>query len=218
VTTSTRIGPGGELPLYLPLPKNIGSFLATPLIAADPAHTITGGGDWLRRPQAPTQRAYAPGFGPVQLTAKGGLYQPPVALADLINAASPGPQGLLQFDQGGIADALAPASAPLELRVNINAFPASIATPLIAGSTLTRATFKATRSTGLIQGSLGFRNAVGSATINRTASYFGLVVRDGTAHQAGGYFLLPQLPALATDPVNATPILSGRVRLATPPP
>ena len=218
VSASTRIGPSGELPLYLPLYRNTGSLLATLEIAADASHTVSGDGDWLRKAQAPSQRSYQAGFGPIDLTAKGGLYLPPLSLADLINAVSPNPQGLLRFNQGGIAAAIAPAAAPLNLTVNLSTYPGSVATPLVPGAALTRSTFKAVRNTGLIQGSLGFSNVVGTKTLRRTANYLGMVVRDGAAHQATGYFLLPQLPALPTDPANATPILSGQVTLTAPPP
>jgi hypothetical protein len=48
------------------------------------------------------------------------------------------------------------------------------------------------------------------AVINRVVSYFGLIINNGSVEQGWGYFLLPQLPANATEKTTATPILSGQ--------
>jgi hypothetical protein len=79
-------------------------------------------------------------------------------------------------------------------------------------------TLKITPKTGVVTG--GFKlseahpdavNGGKPAVINRTVSYFALIVKDGLGEQGIGYFMLPQLPATAAESNTKTPILSGQV-------
>ena len=169
---------------------------------------MTGGLDWVKKPQAPAKRdrSYAGGFEMLaqeQLSVSGGRYTPPprVDLPSLLPSLAAGPDNAeLIFSSGGL-----PATVTRLMEIKPDH---SVLLPVQLPAN--RITLKVNATTGLFSGVMTHED--GSPAVQRTASYQGLIIPGSGG---AGYFLLPSLPDPSGVPpttLTNSPIYSGRVQ------
>ena len=219
-TSATFVGPNGQVLVYRTLyaPNARGSGLGQlgiSLGTSNELNTLGGTLNWWR-PATPgtSGRTYAAGFDPMDLAAVGSRYVPPVSpniVLNITNVAANTENSRINCVEANVENALAVPSF-----VDFNVSPAHRA--LAISSNGRGVTLRITPSTGVITGAFKLSqphpDAVNGGTpaiINRSVSYFGLIVKDNLGEQGIGYFMLPQLPTSAAQSNSKTPILSGQV-------
>jgi hypothetical protein len=220
-TSATFVGPTGQILIFRTLyaVNARGSVLGqlnVTLGGSNDLNTLAGTVNWWR-PATPgtSGRTYAAGFDPMDLTGVGSRYTPPVSPNVVMNI-----NGLLPANTANsrvnLVEANVESALPVPSFVDFNVNPTHKA--LAVSSNGRGVTLKITPKTGVVTG--GFKlseahpdavNGGKPAVINRTVSYFALIVKDGLGEQGIGYFMLPQLPATAAESNTKTPILSGQV-------
>jgi hypothetical protein len=219
-TSATFVGPTGQVLVYRTIyaanarGSILGQLGITAAIGNNPQNTVAGTVNWWR-PATPgtSGRTYAAGFDPMDLTAVGSRYTPPVSpnivldLNNTVNSAN----GRVNMVEANVENAL-----PVPTFTDFNVSSTHKTLPFSANGR--GVTLKITPKTGVVTGSFklsqahpDLANGGTPATINRTVSYFALIVRDGLGEQGIGYFMLPQLPTSAAQSNSKTPILSGQV-------
>ena len=197
--------------------SHVGQFLIAPATPMT-ENTLTGTTTWSKPATlrtTSTDTVYKNGFGPLAVTADGGVYVAPAkgAIVPGFSAVAVGQTNAkLNFTLGNLDmedkefTQLLCISIPSAISL-INT--AVIAPPITNTTKMT--TF--TASSGLFSGSYiipGTTNA-----LNRPANFYGQLVKIGATTQGYGYFLLPQLTA-ADETVTSAPMSSGRVILGSP--
>jgi|JI6StandDraft_1071083.scaffolds.fasta_scaffold00500_7 hypothetical protein len=229
-TNATYAGPHGQILLFQVLTTTKGSILGTLDIDATndgllDDDGLTGTVSW-SRPLNAKSRVYPAGFGPVDLTAVGARFTPPVApdlVLDLIVGVD---KAKLNFADGGLAGSV--------IDPNVDEFDIikgnkPVLPPLL--STGNPGSVKITAlsaTTGFFTGTFVVEDdeiRTGTFTgkkIKRTATFNGILTHDGTAKIGAGHFLLAELPhdadPGALPPIKATTpttslMLSGSVLL-----
>jgi hypothetical protein len=150
----------------------------------------------------------------MDLAAVGSRYVPPVSpniVLNITNVAANTANSRINCVEANVENAL-----PVPSFVDFNVSPAHRA--LAISSNGRGVTLRITPSTGVITGAFKLSqphpdaaNGGTPAIINRSVSYFGLIVKDNLGEQGIGYFMLPQLPTSAAQSNSKTPILSGQV-------
>ncbi len=214
-TTTSVLGPTGQVPVWQMLYGNKGSIVGGCSITANAAHTVGALASspitWQKKAQPLTVRTYQSGFGPLTLTPSGGKYIVPAAtpapshklvmgLADSPVVAN---NAKLSLTQAGVTTSTTWASTP------------GIADTLFSVSLANLATFTPATNPG--KASLKFTAATGDFTGTFTlaeptpagskATFKGKII--STSNHGHGYFILPALAPAA--------ILSGRVELMANP-
>lgn len=221
-TASTYAGPTGEVAVFKTLysSKARGSVVGSldidqenPVDTTD--NTLEGTVSWWKPAQA--GRAYAAGFGPLDLEAIGSRYTPPATGVPVMGITPP-------LAVGQVNAVVELVSANVETATPVTTVPAANQTGFSV-STVSRAvadplnnprkmTLVFNAKTGAVSGkfTLSAPHPFGGtpAVINRVVSYLGLIIDNGVEQQGWGYFLLPQLPSNAAEKTTATPILSGQ--------
>ncbi len=181
-------------------------------------NTLEGTVEWWRpEDPAPRQRNYKAGFGPFDLAVDGGRYVDPKLLnptVPVVMDLTPG-VGIINarsiFTEAEV-DAAQPASNVVEWAVNLanKAFNASAA----QAQDFRKTTLVITAKTGALKGKFTLVQEVNPITgkkITRNVSYLGLIVNSSDGFRGIGYFMLPQLPAVAGQTPSNTPIMGGRM-------
>jgi ELWxxDGT repeat protein len=238
ITCGTHVGPSGEVLLYQSLYTTArkGSIcgllnLSTGAVLDSPNdNVITSSApfDWTRPPAtavlgtATNTRTYRAGFGladtpavttPVELEAFGGYYQPEVHLLQIGTGSTTLDNASLAFTEAGVNLPTREPDLP-SLAVNLSAV--KVLTPSTA---LTKIT--AVVKTGIFNGSFALADDDITTTtpaalnnkadeLKRTVNYLGLIVPEAGNHRGVGYFMIPQIPPVATAAKTAQ-ILSGKV-------
>lgn len=193
VTSSTFVGPAGQVFIFQTLYKGKGSFLGDfvidTLADTDPANNQINGGlaSW-RRPlnTARTNKLYRSGF-LFDLNILGGAFRTP-ASATLLGLTA-GSSAELKFTQANISSAAQQPNAT----VTINASNGVTVTPIVAAA---KTKLSATAATGAFKGSF-------EATAKKVTNYTGLIVPIRGVHTGVGYFLLDQAGTPATQQSGA---------------
>ncbi len=230
-TCATFCGQHGEVLVYQLLYSNLGSVVGTLDITqgTDGSYVPLYGDNTLGgtvsclRPATATH-VYKTGFGPLDLTAGGGRYVPPVAPALLFGVDDNGTNNNAHvvFTDGGISgtskDATGSQNNP-NVNVRIKAGGLVFVPPNTTSTTLA-----ITQSTGYFTGHatlVDTNPAKPGYNITRTPYYYGMIIRDtanGNVMRGYGFFLLPRRPDLVTQTVLTTDQLSGQVVLEKSPP
>lgn len=204
LTGSRSVDSGGAFSLYHALYQKSGSLVGPLLInalALDPTERpLIGSLTWSK--PASSGRSYVAGFGAIPLAADGNYLAP--------------------AGKGHIALGL-PAAGPVQLRFSGAGLELSDTDPNLAvtwtadhklqlpATNPAKVGLSLNPANGAMKGSFTLVDT--APPLTRKVAFLGQLVRgsDGTV-KATGHFLLPQLPD-AGQKANATPILSGRVRL-----
>ncbi len=209
----------GNMTLFRLLYRNAGSLLGVLNIDSASSFTLAASEvSWLKKAQAANSRdrVYKAGFGPLDLAVVGRPYAIPgtgaLAMGLTANAAG---NAMLTFEEGGAPD---PATnldvAALEVKEG-SPKAAGIVSANPGGVTLTLTPGKGTTFvpgvTGSLKGSFKLTDAAG----NRTATFTGMIVDDGSGPVGYGFFLLPKLPEAGppATTLRTSPILSGNLLL-----
>lgn len=213
LTHSGFLGPQGQIGLFAtlygkPVPGSVTGVLTLGLgdLPANPAdNPLSGLLTWSRPDRRPKGgQTYAAGFGPIELTALGGCFNPPPLL---LNVPAGGGEAELRFAGAGVEGSSIIPDVTVSITANNRAIPSVIQNP--AGVKL-----KTTPAKGLFSGSFTLKDPhwekPAPAVWPRKSSYQGIILRNGEAFTGHGYFLLPQLPA-ANPKTNPPDILSGQV-------
>ncbi len=228
ITSSSMIGPNGEVMLFSMLYNNTGSVLAQIDIgdsnlgtAAVPQLRVDGQLRWIKDgPQSVTERNYQSGIPETFLSVLGGLYLKPgtnLILMGLPNVATTVSNVMVDFSEGGLSTASRNPDRNVRLTtVNTVGYP-------FASDAKTSLAVNA--ATGAFNGSFELLDN----TIRRTAAYQGLIIPaiphtpavvnssnvvlaneiSAVGAQGVGYFLLPELlPTITKSKIN-----SGKVTL-----
>lgn len=225
LTCASFVGPDGEVLIFQTLYTPVkGSLIGVPkitLAATNKDNTFAGALSWIRPSNTTkTARTYKDGFGPVSIAVSGGRYDVPDAGMVAFNVSA-GTSLDLFFSEGGI-NLDAPNRA--DLRVSIGdknkITPISVTNPsLTTLKSVVPATGAFTGSFTLVDNNL---IAASPATLKRTVTFQGLIVKEGSGYVGVGYFLLPLRPSPTPPATTATtsPILSGHLSILpviTPP-
>lgn len=218
-TSSTFVGPTGQFLIFRTLyaANARGSVIGTLQIQEELVNrenTLSGGLSWWR-PVTPaaTARLYKAGFGPIDIVAGGGRYDPPFpnTIVMGINPTMTPFNATISFNEANVETAV-PITNAVDMVVGIN--------HRVIMNTVNdrRVTLKITPRTGLLSGRFVLSethpfpaNPNRPTTLTRNVSYLGAIIKNGGIEEGLGYFLLPQLPASAAEPANRTEILSGQM-------
>jgi len=221
VTGGTYVGPDGHILLFNLLYANrgshVGQFTLTP---ASPVtnNAVSGATSWFKPgPLLPTSTdtVYKDGFGPLTVTAAGGVYVPPAKGLRVMGLLTvPNPNAKLSFTLGGLTiGGAAPEFTQFINIVNPSATGLTNTAVITAPITNTTKVTTLTATTGLFAGSFQINGA--TTALNRPAPFFGQIVKIGATTEGYGYFLLPTVP-VPPKTVTTSPKQSGRVVLGVP--
>ncbi|GEP41736.1 choice-of-anchor D domain-containing protein [Brevifollis gellanilyticus] len=226
-TCGTFVGPQGQILIFQTLHTPKGSLCGT--LDIDPTDTgmlnddvLEGSVSW-SRPANTKSRVSPAGFGPVDLTAFGGRYTPPVAPALVLGLTVNVDKAMITFEDGGLAGAsINPNVAAFDILAgNKPSLPASLSLGNPGSVKITKLDAK----TGLFTGSFVLNDtelrtgpAFNGKMLSRTASFSGILTTDNMGPVGVGHFLLPEMPHDAMPPLPATTpttgtMLSGSVTL-----
>jgi autotransporter-associated beta strand protein len=232
-TTATYVGPDGQVAVFrtiysskargsvvgnLVIDKQTvsGTAAGTVVDAFDQDNTLTGTVSWWKPAQ--TGRAYAAGFGPLDLDAVGSRYVAPatgVRVMGLVDPVFPSTiNSIVELVEANVENAglVTTVPAPNQTGFNVAINNRAVADVL---NNPRRMTLTINARTGLLTGrfSLSQAHPHGGtpSQVNRTVSYQAMIIGNGLTQQGFGYFLLPQLPSSQFESTSATPILSGQV-------
>lgn len=221
ITGSAFMGPQGQILIFQPLYKTTpkGSLIGSLRVdleddlSNDIDNTVSGLVSWLR--PASTARAYAAGFGPVELEAVGQRYVAPASDQILLGLPDQEGNAILEFTGAGI-DA---AELDPDLVFRISSKNAVVLPKAGSEANATKLKCKITAKTGLVTGSFTLEDADpsgGSKRLKRVVTFQGLMPASSAGSGAYGYFLLPRLPATPGEKPTATPMDSGLMTLEAP--
>jgi DNA-binding beta-propeller fold protein YncE len=221
VTLAGAIGQGGYLPFRALLYQKTGVAQGTLKIAVDEDGRSLRASEvlWFKMAQSKFGRQYMDGFGPLEPTVVGGLYEIPSASDIALDLPKGSGNARLVFEVGGLPDP--------EVRVNLSALelqagsPAKVLLPeanpgkVKLSVTPGKGTAFNAASTGLIKGSFELSDpGPNGKPLKRKAAFTGRIVRESGGQKALGFFILNELLEDGSDtPANKTPQLSGRVIL-----
>lgn len=227
-TSATFVGPQGQVLLFGTLLSK-GSLLGQ--VDIDFAsEMITGSASWMRPPNS-ASLTYPLGYGPVDLTAVGGKYTPPVGAALVLGISLGVDKAQLLFDAGGLSTAaFNPDVNEFDLLAkNAVKMPTALTTANPASVKIT----SLSATTGVFSGTFVLEDtelraapAFAGKKLKRPGSFAGILTHDGVAQIGLGHFLLPELPRdsnlLVVPPIPGTTtttsqILSGSVILEKKP-
>ncbi|MEN3941081.1 Ig domain-containing protein [Prosthecobacter sp. SYSU 5D2] len=211
LTSSTTMGPHGELALYATQYANKGTMLGTLTVDEDEdglfmGNDVSGSLTWLK--PAGKGRVYAAGFGPVDLVAEGGYLGTATKRPVVLGLPATGSFSMA-FEGAGVE---ASATNPdVTGALWTEKYKADFSDAVNAG----KVTLKVNKATGAVTGSLTLTETT-PPLVRKGVKFMGQVVRmsDGQI-KAAGYFLLPQIATDGQKP-NATPILSGVFQISQP--
>jgi hypothetical protein len=183
---------------------------------ADQDNTLEGEVIWWKPAQA--GRAYAAGFGPIDLTAVGSRYVPPVTgvrVMGLVDPVFPSSiNSVVELVEANVENAGVSTTVPAANQTGFNVAINNRAAADVINNPR-RMTLVINARTGLLTGRFALSEAhpFGGTPnpVNRTVNYQAMIIGNGVTQQGFGYFLLPQLPSSQFERVTATPILSGQV-------
>ena len=229
-STTTFVGPLGQVLIYQPLYTKpgslIGTLIVTPGVDGASATLSSDAISWFKAPQtAPSDRFYKEGF-LVSCSAVGGLYKAPAAgdvaagLPDVSN------NGAVSFN--GLAE-----SSETIPNSTFTLTSAAKLTMAIGPDNPAKTTLTVNATTGLFSGGFtlvdqDFNTQIGTdldgnaiyKKVTRTVKYEGLIVDDGMTATAGGFYLAPNLPDPSAEPPTTltTSLIGGGVVSITPNP
>jgi len=182
---------------------------------------------WLKlaEPTASKGRLYKAGFGPLELTTIGRKYVIPVSGIALNLTANAAGNAKIAFAEGGLAsattnpnaDSIVITSGSPKVVTVLAPNPGIVALTVTPGSGA--ATTFVSGTTGSIKGSFQLIDADTTVTpnkpITRKADYQGMIVDDGVAQKAYGFFILAEMPSAGPPKTTITTSkqLSGSVVL-----
>jgi len=228
VTLASPIEKGGNLTIFKLLYLNAGSFLAVLNIdSTDSFNLVDSEVSWLKlaEPTASKGRLYKAGFGPLELTTIGRKYVIPVSGIALNLTANAAGNAKIAFAEGGLAsattnpnaDSIVITSGSPKVVTVLAPNPGIVALTVTPGSGA--ATTFVSGTTGSIKGSFQLIDADTTVTpnkpITRKADYQGMIVDDGVAQKAYGFFILAEMPSAGPPKTTITTSkqLSGSVVL-----
>ncbi|HYF36129.1 MAG TPA: Ig domain-containing protein, partial [Prosthecobacter sp.] len=216
-TTSTFIGPVGQVLLYQSLYTNKGSFfgkltVTTGATADDTA--ITGAPSWFKPAPLPSSRdtIYRDGFGPFDLTAEGGTFIPPAKGNVIMGFDNVDNNAQLDFEQGSLTPAEEPDIVFSIRNTSPTATTNKAILPTFASGNNPFKVTMTTLNTGTGAFAGGFTIPGATVAKNRVATYSGMAVRVGGIYQGSGFFLAPKTP-VGSETVATAPKSSGSVLL-----
>lgn len=201
------LGPDGEVLVFVPLYKKLGSIAGEIAITTNPAqpfveNELSGGLQWIK--PATTGRTYPAAFGLVNVTVSGNYMARSSRGSIVLGLPSYNEPSTLDFSEANIGTAA--LNPDLVNLVNFSATTRKATFPAPGSAqNQARTTITINAATGAVSGS--FLLIDGST--RRPVTYQGMIVVTPTgAITAAGYFLLPQLPL-----TSSSPILSGKMEL-----
>lgn len=207
-TSAGFAGSDGTVTVYAPVYKKLGTLLGDFRVdAADTGiedNIISGSLSW-SKPAGMKTRAYAGGFGPVNLSVEGACIGPATKRKQVLGLPAPGNFSLTFQGAGLELSATDPDS--------VFAFTDKLkVAPPPSAQNPAKVTLAITPASGKVAGKFSLVETT-SPLKRSNVPFLGQVVRlsDGSV-KAAGYFLLPQIPGSGEKPA-ATPILSGEFSL-----
>lgn len=212
-TSATYAGPHGQILVFQVLPTSKGSILGTlDIDAGDDGllddDGLTGTVSW-SRPANAKSRLYPAAFGPVDLTAFGARFTPPVAPDLILDLVVGVDKAKLTFADGGLAGSVID---PNVAEFDVIAGNKAVLPPLLSAENPGSVKITAlSATTGIFTGTFLVEDdelrggTFAGKKIKRAANFSGILTHDGTAKIGAGHFLLPELPQDA-DPVAVPPI------------
>ncbi len=198
ITSTSFVGQGGEILVYVPLYNNRGSLAGklnlTPHDAALPDNAITGSPTWFKAEPLPGSKdnTYRDGFGPLALQTEGDAYPPLPPGGLLFGMTSANPQAQLELTRGGLdsegkefTQELTLANPSATGQVNV----VTVTTPIQNSLKLP----VVTTGTGAFSGE--FTLAGATPAQNRKVPFQGLIVSRPGGVMGYGWFLLPETSA-----------------------
>lgn len=230
--TTSHLSPEGTVFVYQTLYATPikGSFIALLDMNVGPPAIFSSSNsvsNWFRPADtraATIARTYKDGFGPEDLRPFGGLYDPPaktvIPMELPAGTGSPLKNAQLTFQQLLGDDPLA-----VNADVSLNLKPAGITT--INTPNPKAVTFKLTPADGRFNGAYTTKDAdprppvppaIARPAVTRTATYQGIIVRNGGVQSGYGFFLRNALPkADGSTTTTTSPVHSGPVKLLSAP-
>lgn len=208
VTFSTFLSDQGDIGMFVPQYKGLGTLQGTLKITTDPLAEFAGnmiGGTLSWYKPGTVTRTYGPSFGPLTLAVEGG-YLAPASTGNIILGLPDIGSAQLRFTDGGLAvSTMDPDTTFTYTDDNKIVPPAALDNPA-------KATVAINAATGAVTGNFTLVESVTNFTRPKVP-FFGQVVRkaDGSV-RAVGYFLLAQIPSGTQKPTD-TQILSGGVQV-----
>lgn len=201
-TTSTHLGPQGQVLLYQSLYSNRGSLAGRITLTSHddetPDNAISGLPTWFKPASAGSKDTlYAAGFEPVPLMVHGGAYPVPGTGGLVLGLTASANAADLIFTHGG----LEVEGLEFSQRLVITASKATATTPIAHSTRITALN----PATGIFSGEFTLPGA--SAALNRKVSFQGQIVNGINGLMGQGFFILPESKAAMA------PRLSGRVIL-----
>lgn len=211
-TSSTFLGPDGDLAFFAPLPSG-GSLIGVTGILPGTApsyddNAIAKGDLTWDRPSNTNLKAavYKDGFYPASLIVTGGLYK---VTGNVVMNRVAGPEGAyLSFREAGLnTPNRANRYLPLAAGASLN----------IPAQSNQGTSIKLDRNTGAFSGTFNLIDVhpvtPSAPRILRSESFQGLIIPTANGHVGRGWFLLPQLPTDVFPPLPVLPELSGAVQI-----
>ena len=217
-TFSGSLDANGDIALFVPLHKGLGSVLGRLNIAETDPDLAGSVVSWFKGAR-PKDLVYGDGFGPLELNVVGRPYpipadgEPPMGLPDTPGNAS------IAFAEGGVADIGARLDNAL-LHVQATKVVFTSPPPGRMKLSISRdkpGSFQPGKS-GCFKGGFELTDPDTSVTPNRNlvrkTIFQGMLVDDGSEVKGYGFFLMPQMPTVSPKTTLSTsPRLSGRVEL-----
>lgn len=206
ITCSTFLGADGELALYMPLYKNLGSLQGQLTLSQDPqslfvGNQINGALTWFKPITA--TKSYSDTFGPTNLAVAGGYLSPTNKSNAIVGLPQPGAAQLL-FTQGGISGSVTKPDITFTFTDDAKVvLPATALNPGKVSLTISPAT-------GAVAGTFTLVETSPPLTRSKVPFQAQIVRTPNGSLKAAGYFMLPQLPDPGQSPA-AAPSFSGRI-------
>lgn len=225
VTLSVPVAQDGFIRVSQLLYANTGSLLGSLQIDHSDSNRLNSSTiSWLKKAQSRFTQRFMAGFGPLDLVVRGGPYAIPAKGTVAMGLTVGAPNAELRFADGGAPDPttrldvaeieLKPGHpAPLVITaanpglVKLRVYP-GVGTSFTAGST------------GSFSGTFSLKDVDTSIALQplrtRAATFYGMIVDDGSGPQGYGWFILPEMPSAgppATTTRNSRE-LSGNVLLS----
>lgn len=223
-THATFVGGQGQIGIFKTLHTPVGSLLGT--LDMDSVNNgnledVLGGSVSWSRPANDKSRYSPKGFGPITLTAFGGLHRlPDFAPHHVLNMLLDD-KAMLTFAEGGLSTASINPDVPAFdiLLGNKPSLPAPLSSGNPGSVKITSLNAKAGTFTGtftLEDTELRTGPAFAGKKLKRTAEFSGVFTQDSMGSVGVGHFLLPEMPVDAMAPLPATTpttteILSGNL-------